>query len=318
MSWQAALDNPIYCTFVAICLGMLAASGALLAVIRIRRGTVATSALQSFRGWLMMVPLFLLVVFLGRTATVVFLAIIALLAFKEFARGTGLYADWIMTLTVAIGIVAVAATVAVEDPTYHRPGWLGTFLAMPVFVVAMIFIVPILRDRTKGQLQTIALATIGFIYIGWMFAHLAFLVNSPHAYGYLMYLVVAVEVNDVAAYTCGKLFGKRPLRPAISSNKTVAGALGGLAVSLALPFVFRFALPHFHTTQLILTGLIVGIGGQLGDLSISVIKRDLGVKDMGAAIRGHGGILDRIDSLIFTAPLFFHSVHYFEGIYVGH
>jgi phosphatidate cytidylyltransferase len=73
----------------------------------------------------------------------------------------------------------------------------------------------------------------------------------------------------------------------------------------------RFSFNYFGTLQCVLTGLIVGIGGQLGDLSISVIKRDVGVKDMGAAIRGHGGILDRIDSLIYVAPLFFHMAGYF-------
>ena len=73
--------------------------------------------------------------------------------------------------------------------------------------------------------------------------------------------------------------------------------------------------PHFKTMDCILTGLIVGIAGQLGDLSLSVLKRDLGIKDMGVVIRGHGGILDRIDSLIYVAPLFFHVTRYFHGIY---
>jgi phosphatidate cytidylyltransferase len=83
---------------------------------------------------------------------------------------------------------------------------------------------------------------------------------------------------------------------------------------MALPWALRFSFPFFGTTQLILTGLIVGIGGQLGDLAISVIKRDIGIKDMGAGLPGHGGILDRIDSLVYTAPLFFHMAGYFYDL----
>lgn len=143
-----------------------------------------------------------------------------------------------------------------------------------------------------------------------MFLHLAFLANADHAYGYVLYLLLAVELNDVAAFTFGKLFGKHPLRSNISPKKTWQGAIGALAVSMALPWALRFSFPHFGAAQLILTGLIVGIGGQLGDLSISVIKRDVDIKDMGAAIPGHGGVLDRIDSLIYTVPLFLHLVDY--------
>ncbi len=202
-----------------------------------------------------------------------------------------------------LGIVGVGA-----GSLFARPA------GVPLLVVALILLVPILRNRVRGAVQTMSLGLIGFLYLGWMFGQLGFLANSAHAYGYLCYLLFATEVNDVAAFTCGKMFGRHPLRSEISPRKTWEGALGALAIALALPWLLRFSFPFFGTWQLLLTGLIVGIGGQIGDLSMSVIKRDLGAKDMGATIPGHGGILDRIDSLIFTAPLFMQmATSYYPG-----
>jgi len=262
-----------------------------------------------------MVPLILVVLVAGRVATILSVAALAMFAFREFARATGLDKDSGMTAAVYVGIAAVAATSLVQDPWRHLPGWYGLFMALPVYVVSLILIVPIARNRTKGQLQNSALAVLGFIYVGWMFSHVGFLANSPHAYGYLMFLLLAVESGDVAAFASGKLFGRRKLRAEISPNKTWGGALGALALSMALPWLLWFSFPHFGPLQLILAGLIVGIGGQLGDLTLSMIKRDVGVKDMGSLIPGHGGLLDRVDSLIFTAPLFFHMVRWFYDIY---
>ena len=123
---------------------------------------------------------------------------------------------------------------------------------------------------------------------------------------------MGVELNDIMAFAFGKFFGKRKLSPNISPNKTWGGAIGAVGVALAMPWLLRFSFPHFDWYELIIIGLVVGIGGQIGDLTISFIKRDIGVKDMGAVIPGHGGILDRIDSLIFVAPLFFHMVRWFH------
>jgi phosphatidate cytidylyltransferase len=217
---------------------------------------------------------------------------------------------------VYLGIAAVGVTSLVQEPQGDEPGsgWYGLFIVLPVYAVAAIVLVPIVRNQVHGQLQSLALAIVGFVYIGWMFGHLAFLANATNAYGYLLYVLFATEINDVAAFTCGRLFGRRPFRSNISPKKTWEGALGALAVSMALPWAMRFSFPDFGPTQLVLTGLIVGVGGQLGDLAISVIKRDIGIKDMGEGIPGHGGVLDRIDSLIYVAPLFFHMAGYFYGL----
>ncbi len=144
-----------------------------------------------------MVPLVLVVLVAGRVATILSVGALAMFAFREFARATGLDKDSWMTAAVYVGIAAVAATSLVQDPWRHLPGWYGLFMALPVYVVSLILIVPIARNRTKGQLQKSALAVLGFIYMGWMFSHVGFLANSPHAYGYLMFLLLAVESGDV-------------------------------------------------------------------------------------------------------------------------
>jgi len=316
MTPQAALQSDIFRAYALMVAGVLVVAGLALALLKWVLKKEVTSIWLTYRSWLIMAPLILGSIFGGRAVVIVFICLLAGLGFKEFARATGLYQDWWLTAGVYLGIVAVGVTSLIPEPQANEPGsgWYGLFIALPVYAVALILLIPILRNRVQGQLQGVALAIVGFIYVGWMFGHLAFLANATNAYGYLLYIIFATAINDVAAFTCGKMFGKRPFRSNISPRKTWGGALGALAVSLALPWLLRFSFPHFGTAQLLLTGLIVGIGGQLGDLAISVIKRDIGIKDMGAGIPGHGGILDRIDSLIYVAPLFFHMAGYFYDL----
>ncbi|HVX14738.1 MAG TPA: phosphatidate cytidylyltransferase [Pirellulales bacterium] len=314
MTPSAALQSPVFRFYAMIAAGLLVVAGILLAILKFGLRKNIDHAWNSYRGWLMMVPLLIGAIFCGRIATVGFFTTITLFGSKEFARATGLDRDRIMMAVVYLGIVSVGVTSLVADPFLGTPGWYGLFMALPVFAIASIMLVPILRNRVQGQLQTIALAIVGFVYFGWMFGHLGFLADMPHPYSHLFYILFAVELNDIAAFTFGKLFGRHPMRSEISPKKTWEGALGALAVSLVLPWALRSMLPGWGTLQLLLAGVIVGVGGQVGDLAISVIKRDLGIKDMGAVIRGHGGVLDRIDSLIYVAPLFLHMVRYFGDL----
>ena len=314
MSPAMALQSPVFLFYLALAAGLLVCAGVVLAVLKWGLRRNVGHAWTAYCGWLFMVPLLLLVFFLGREAVIIFLTLVAIVGFQEFARATGLSHDWISTGVVHLGISATGVVCFMTDPTDGAPGWYGLFMALPVFVIAMILVVPVARNRAQGQLKLLALAVVGFVYFGWMFGHLAFLANSASAYSYLGYLVVAVELNDVAAYTWGKAFGRHLLRDNISPKKTWEGAVGALAVSLLLPWAMLFTFAHFDVWDCLLAGLIVGIGGQLGDLIVSVIKRDLGIKDMGTMIPGHGGILDRIDSLIYVAPLFFHCIRYRHGL----
>jgi phosphatidate cytidylyltransferase len=300
--------------YLAIAGSVLVLAGLAIAILKFGLKKNVTHAWHAYRGWLIMIPLVIGAILLGRIATIVFFGLIAIVGFTEFARATGLYRDWLITGWVYLGIAGVTTVTIISPPGETLIGWYGMFMALPVYVVAGILLMPILRDRTKGQLQLIALGIVGFIYIGWMFGHLAFFANSRNAAGSILFLLFSVPLCDVAAFTFGKAFGKHKMRPNISPNKTWEGSFGAFLVGMALPWIFRFSLAGFGTRELVLAGLIVGVGSQLGDLSISVIKRDIGIKDMGTLIEGHGGVLDRIDSLIYVAPLFFHMTRFFVGI----
>ena len=313
MSPQIALHDPVFRAYFIIVLVSLTIGGAVLGFLRFVLNKETASMFKTYWSWIFMAGIGLLVVFLGRIPTIVGITLLAIFAFKEFARASGLYRDWWMTGGVYAGIVTVGVASLMSHPRGDEPGtgWYGFFVAVPVFAIALILLIPILRNRARGELQRMSLAIVGFIYMGWMFGHLGFMANARNAYGFLCFIIFATSLCDVAAFTFGKIFGRHPLRSEISPNKTWEGALGAFGVAMILPWLLRFSFPFFGAWQLILTGLIVGIGGQLGDLSISVIKRDIGTKDMAATIPGHGGILDRIDSLIYAAPLFMHMTGYY-------
>ena len=236
MSINAAIHNQIFLTYLVIIGGILLLAGLVLAILG-ALGRDISSISRTYRGWLIMVPIVIGTIFLGRAATIIGVTAVAIFGFKEFARATGLYDDWWLTGTVYLALAALGLVSLVSDPRLEGSGWYGLFMALPVYVVATILLIPILRNRAKGQLRAVALAILGFVYFGWMFSHLGFLANSPHAYGYLLFLIFAVEINDVAAFTFGKLFGGRKLREEISPNKTIAGSLGAIGVSLTIPWM---------------------------------------------------------------------------------
>ena len=127
----------------------------------------------------------------------------------------------------------------------------------------------------------------------------------------LLYLTVVVQISDVFQYVFGKLFGRTKLSPAVSPSKTVEGLVGGGLAAILIGAAL-FGITPFSPLQSAVMSMIIVIGGFFGGFVLSAIKRDLGVKDWGRMIEGHGGILDRMDSVSFAAPLFFHLTrHYF-------
>ena len=141
----------------------------------------------------------------------------------------------------------------------------------------------------------------GVVYIGAPFAVMVMIYDFNHGPLLLIFTLLAVWAADTSAYATGRLFGRRPLAPSVSPNKTIEGAIGGVAVT-ALIFAALSFMPSLSMVQRIIFGSALAVAASLGDLFESWLKRRAGVKDSGTILPGHGGILDRIDSLLFVAP----------------
>ncbi len=147
-------------------------------------------------------------------------------------------------------------------------------------------------------------------------SHLAYMItltpvkeNGSGGVEFVLYLIVLTQLNDVLQYLWGKSIGKRKIIPKVSPNKTVEGFVGAFATISLLAIAFSSLTP-FTCYEALFAGMLISGAGFVGDVVISMVKRDIGVKDSGNLLPGHGGILDRIDSLTYTAPLFFHYLNY--------
>lgn len=176
-----------------------------------------------------------------------------------------------------------------------------------LFIVLMLLFLILMqfkRSKNSGVIVDISTTVFGILYVSWF---LSFLIKIRHlaaGVGFLTAVLLITKLGDIGAYLVGTRFGKTPLLPHISPNKSVEGAVGGLAFSILGAFASNGFL-KFSYLHVICLGIFLGILGQLGDLSESLMKRDCEVKDSGNILPGMGGILDEIDSLLFTAPVFY-------------
>jgi phosphatidate cytidylyltransferase len=310
--WQHAFDSHFVRWAVAAILILLiltyVGTRVLLALKRIDAKT-GTETLVRWRSWVWLAGIMLAPILLGAAWVMLAVMVLSLLCYREYARVTGLFREKTISAVVVLGVMVV--TFAVADH-YDR-----LFFACAVLTPGLIAVVTIPQDRPRGFSQRVALGVLGFVLFGYSLGYLGYIGNDKEYRPILVFLLLTVELNDVFAYCAGKLIGGPRLLPSTSPNKTVAGAMGALVMTTALVAVLAHVI--FHGTEvdridrLVVLGMLVSILGQLGDLMLSSIKRDVQVKDTGAAIPGHGGLLDRFDSLVLVPPALFHYLSLYNG-----
>lgn len=303
--------NLFYC--VAAVYMILIFSTLVVKILRARRPDNNYTELSNrVNSWWVMAIIFTLAIVLSKTLTLIFLGFVSFMALKEYlSMIPGRRADRRVLFWAYLSIPLQYYWISI--------GWYGMFI---IFIPVYMFLFIPLRMLIVGQTEKFLFA-IGSIHWGMMItifgiSHAAYLVVLPevetmNANGpsLLFYLVFLTQFNDVAQFVWGKMLGKRAIVPSISPNKTWEGFLGGLGTTVILAIILAPWLTPLSINMSIFAGLIIGLGGFIGDVNISAVKRDIGIKDSGTLIPGHGGILDRIDSLSYTAPLFFHFIRYF-------
>lgn len=266
---------------------------------------------QRIRSWWIMTVLLALAFIAGKTGVVIMFAFASFSALREFVTLVNARRADHWALAVAFFIVV---------PVQYYFIWLEYYgmysIFIPVYAFLLLPILATLRGNSQRFLIRVAEVQWALMICVFCVSHVPALLslNIPGFEGrnalLIAFLIVVVQLSDVLQYVWGKLYGRRKIAPNLSPSKTVEGFIGGVASATLVGAGLAWMTP-FGVLAAAGLALLIALMGFLGGLVMSAIKRDRGIKDWGYLIEGHGGFIDRLDSVVFSAPIFFHVVRYF-------
>ena len=265
-----------------------------------KKNTHTAAAWASVQSWLIGAPIIFVLLGSGDPWPVVGITFIAILGAKEFFQLTGMYhRGWFVSLTylfiIALGYVA-----------YKQNREL--YNTMPMIFLASAALIPLILNTAKNMVQFICLSLLSFLFMGWAFMHTAWIVLLPHGTFLLIYLIIISEVTENVSFALTHFFGKRKIAKNIAPRRTIEGILGGTIVSLSVGYLLRDLLPTEYRAYWLNFSVTAILVGSLGNLILATIRRDLGAKDFGLFIIGRGGVLNRLDQLICTTPIYYYVI----------
>ena len=269
-------------------------------------GDTARNLMDRIWAWWVMIGVLALIFTLGATAITVFFALCSVAALREFAT---------ITHTRRADHDALAVAFYVVLPLQYLLVWLHVpifaTLLIPVYCFLMLPVITVLKGEVQGFLTRVSETQWGLMVCVYCVSHIPAILQLDipgyrySAFTLVAWLILVVQASDVLQYVWGKSLGRHLLAPRVSPSKTVEGLAGGMLSASVLGMALAPITP-FAWWQAGLVALVVTTFGFFGGLIMSAIKRDRGVKDWGTLVQGHGGILDRLDSLVFSAPVFLH------------
>ncbi len=237
-------------------------------------------------------------------AVMIFLvSLIGMWEFNRMAFGAGLRREKAETMVIAFLILLTAAS-----------GNMILLSAIMSFTVMTLLILQLPRIRSGGSdISSVGRLILGLMYVPLLMSHFILIRQTPHGVRWIFFILVLAFAGDITAYYVGRRLGRKKLLPEVSPGKTVEGVIGLVVGSIAGCLLFRhFFFPQLPMMHTVVLGLVGSVVGQLGDLSESALKRAAGVKDSGTLLPGHGGMLDRLDCLMFITPY----VYYYQVLII--
>ncbi|MBN1912612.1 MAG: phosphatidate cytidylyltransferase [Pirellulales bacterium] len=327
---------------MGVVVGLLAFFSVVWRVMRVRGGSMAEEIRDRTITWWWMVAVFMLALATHKIVSFTFLGLLCFSALREFfsllpkeetVEQTGTadgepkvrllqFKDPVAVTICYLSIPLIIAVAYVQ--------WYELFIILiPVYLFLLIPILFVVENRTEGGLKSFGVLAIGFLFFVHNLGHCLFMINMGAIV--LMFCFTLTEVRDLLSFWLGKSFASLAGRmedgwlqrllewriaPSVSPKKTWAAGLGSAVIIALAAMAFVPLMPEFPERQLgygfiVFVGFMVGLLGLFGDLVFSMIKRDIGVKDSGTVLPGHGGVIDRVDSLVFTIPITFHLVYWY-------
>jgi len=296
-------------------LGVLIVASVAVAALRRAKPNKNFSELTArVQAWWLMAAVFFAAIVVSNRVSLVFFTLISFWAMKEYVtllktRPADHHALVLTFLAVPVQYLWIGL----------NPPWYGMFIIfIPVFMLLSLPVRMVISKETKGFVESASQIQWGLMIFVFGLSHIAYLLTFPafenssaNGRTLVLFLVFVVEMSDVLQYIWGKTTGRHKIIPTVSPNKTWEGFVGGITSAILVSLGIRFLTP-FTIGETVIVSLLITVAGFFGGAVMSAVKRDFGVKDFGSVIPGHGGMLDRVDSLCYAAPVFFHYVRYFH------
>ncbi len=292
-SWS----SPIYQQTVIIVLSIIFGSGLIVYFLR-KSSYYFNASWASIKSWLIVAPILFVLMGLPSPMPLVVLVMIAIMGAKVYFQIMGMFHRSYFVLICYGGIIALGVC------TYFNR--VDIYNVMPMLVLGVSCLVPMARNSYKQMIQYISLTLLGFIFLGWSFMHLGLILHLENGIYQLTYLIILTEFCDNTNLALGRYIGKTKIFPKLNPRRTLGGLFVSILLTLVLAGIMRFLLPDRSDKYWLTAGLIASLGGFIGDLVMSVIRKDAGVKIVGPFIIGRGDFLHRMDRLIFVAPIYFY------------
>lgn len=297
-------NDPIFLQTFAIVMGVLLALTVVSFFFR-HRDTYIQAGWASLVSWSIATPLLFVLVSAPEPWGLIGFGIISILGLKIFFQLTGMYHRSYFVWASYFGIVALCLCI--------HAGSRELFNVAPMAFLGAICLIPIVRNSAKQMIQYLALTLMAFAFLGWSFLHIGWILKLEGGAYMAIYITMLTEVFDNLSLVVSRYFGQHKMFSRITPRRSWEAFLVAAPLTLLLAFSFRHLLPGRSEQFWIASGLAAVLGGGMGDLVLSVVRRDLGIKDVGVFIIGRGDFLSVIDRLIFVAPIFYYVMWYLEA-----